>query len=98
VGVSPPRQASPEYPVYGGFYNTSSYLLDGVMLSERGMSVSSRKLYNKTSISDPDSTIRVYLALLRRYNRFQGIDSAGLCTMAGRYGKPLLVPSPHKLF
>jgi hypothetical protein len=41
VGVSPPRQASPEYPVYGGFYNTSSYLLDGVMLSERGMSVSS---------------------------------------------------------
>jgi len=40
LGVSPPHQSSPaEYPVYGGFYNTSSYLLDGVMLSERGMSV-----------------------------------------------------------
>ncbi len=47
VGVSPPRQASPEYPVYGGFYNTSSYLLDGVMLSERGMSVSSGNYNNK---------------------------------------------------
>lgn len=32
---SPPP--SPEYPVYGGFYNTASYMLDGTMLSERGM-------------------------------------------------------------
>ena len=33
--VSPPP--SPEYPVYGGFYNNASYMLDGTMLSERGM-------------------------------------------------------------
>ena len=32
---SPPM--SPDYPVYGGYYNTASYMLDGVMLSERGM-------------------------------------------------------------
>ena len=32
---SPPP--SPEYPVYGGFYNNASYMLDGIMLSERGM-------------------------------------------------------------
>ena len=38
-GVSPTPHPSPEYPVYGGFYNNSSYLLDGVMLSERGMQV-----------------------------------------------------------
>merc|ERR1711915_84645 len=32
---SPPM--SPEYPVYAGFYSNASYMLDGVMLSERGM-------------------------------------------------------------
>ena len=33
---SPPM--SPDYPVYyGGYHNTNSYMLDGVMLSERGM-------------------------------------------------------------
>merc|ERR1712173_57964 len=32
---SPPL--SPEYPVYAGFYSNASYMLDGVMLSERGM-------------------------------------------------------------
>ena len=32
---SPP--ISPDYPVYGGFYSNASYMLDGVMLSERGM-------------------------------------------------------------
>ena len=32
---SPPL--SPDYPVYGGYYSNASYMLDGVMLSERGM-------------------------------------------------------------
>ena len=32
---SPPL--SPDYPVFGGFYSNASYMLDGVMLSERGM-------------------------------------------------------------
>ena len=33
---SPPM--SPDYPMYyGGYHNTNSYMLDGVMLSERGM-------------------------------------------------------------
>ena len=32
---SPPM--SPDYPAYGGFYSNASYMLDGVMLSERGM-------------------------------------------------------------
>ena len=31
----PPR--SPDYPVYSGFYNNASYMMDGTMLSERGM-------------------------------------------------------------
>merc|ERR1712080_770251 len=32
---SPPM--SPDYPIYGGYYSNASYVLDGVMLSERGM-------------------------------------------------------------
>jgi hypothetical protein len=30
-------------------------------------------------------------------NRFQGMNSASLCSLAGRYDNPLL-PSPHSLF
>ena len=33
-----PPPKSPEYhPVYSGFYNNASYMMDGTMLSERGM-------------------------------------------------------------